>query len=77
MVTDDTLFDTREGETLAVIKRGELQSGDLLVLCHPGHLTNAGYGRLIEACERVIGAGVKVLLLEDGIGIEAILSRGE
>lgn len=71
MVTEDTLF-----ESLAVIRRGELKSGDLLVLCHPGCMSSAGYHRLIDACQRVIGAGVKVIVLEEGVSVGAILSKG-
>jgi hypothetical protein len=73
----EQLFGPDDGVTAAVIKRGELRPGDLLVLSHPGELTDRSYHRLIDQIGQEVGLGVKVILLEGGITVEAILGRGD
>lgn len=59
----------------AVIPRGELRRGDLLVLSCPGMMTDRTYTRLVRQMGEEVGEGVKVILLEDGITVNAILGR--
>lgn len=77
-MAEETLFTPEDGVTAAVIKRSELRPGDLLVLAHPGHLTDGVYSRLVETTQRVLGNDIKVILLEEGMTVDSILSlRGE
>ena len=57
---------------LAVIRHGELRPGDVLVLSCLNGLGETAYRRLGAAAAEL---GLTVLVLEGGVGIEAILHR--
>jgi hypothetical protein len=44
-----------------------MQSGDVLVLEHPGHLSEVGLRNISESAKAILPEGVKVLVLEEGM----------
>lgn len=57
-----------------VVRRSELQAGDILVLTTKSFLTDEMIAHLKEQARGVLPAGVKVMVIDGGVDISAILS---
>jgi hypothetical protein len=44
-----------------------MQPGDVLVIEHPGHLSELGLRNISESAKQVVPEGVKVVVLEEGM----------
>ena len=61
---------------ISVINVIDIRPDDLIVLAYGGHMDSETYHRLITALSGALG-GAKVVVLEDGMEINAILRRTE
>ena len=60
---------------VSIIEVVDIKPDDLIVLTHSGNMSNVAYQRLVTALSDALG-GAKVVVLEDGMEITAILRRG-
>ena len=60
---------------VSIIEVVDIKPDDLIVLTHSGNMSIVAYQRLVTALSDALG-GAKVVVLEDGMEITAILRRG-
>lgn len=60
---------------IGIIEVIDIKPDDLIVLTHSGNMSSEAYQRLVEAVSGALG-GAKVVVLEDGMEIRAILRKG-
>lgn len=71
-------MDVETQTVVQVIKHLELQAGDTVVISFPHRLSAQETQRLIESLKNMWGAGVHVVLMEDGMTVEGVLRfKGE
>lgn len=59
---------------ISIIEVVDIKPNDLIVLTHSGNMTSEAYQRLVTALSDALG-GAKVVVLEDGMEIRAILRQ--
>lgn len=61
--------------TVHVIKRMDLQAGDLLVLTTPVFLTDEMVANLTERMRGILPTGVRVAVMDGGLSIDGIVGE--